>query len=399
MQRSKLLMILFTTVLILTFTITPAAALFEPQAGTVDEDGDLIEEVLPSFAGEGADAEKNPAGALPEGSTSGDDVSVDSTPLAPISYVDLFVKTPTFVFSKDAAAVKYKIEVWNAFTNTLVYTVKTSGNCIVSECSVTPITPLKNYVYTGGQGLYKWRVTSKHAVLGWGDPSSFAYFYVNSSGFKSTFDVDTKKWLATWGDWFRVDPGYLKTKGIAGEYASAMQKEWFADWYVYEVVMKRKVTVSSDIPSNRIYFLGFPDNNPSGGWARGYEFYYYDDGYWYLKLRNNGEITTIASGTSTAIKPYDWNKLTVFTDYPFIDIWINETWLGFYSISDDPVYYESGYVGVGGYNSGVKSSLLVDRAKLKYQTTFPYPFAMNADGTRDPAHELKLDPTLVEPKE
>jgi len=399
MQRSKLLMIFLAIVLILTFTITPAAALFEPQAGTVDEDGDLIEEVLPPFAGQGVAVEKIPAGALPEGSPSGDDVSVESTPLAPISNVDLFVKTPTFVFSKDAAAVKYKIEVWNVFTNTLIYTVKTSGNCIVSECSVTPITPLKNYVYTGGQGLYMWRVTSKHALLGWGPPSGWAYFYVNSSGFKSTFDVDAKKWLATWGDWFRVDPGYLKTKGITYEYSSAMQKEWFADWYVYEVVMKRKVSVSGDIPSNRIYFLGIPGSDPSTGWNRGYEFYYYDNGDWYLKLRDGDTITVLKSGTSPAIKPYDWNQLTVFTDYPFIDIWINETYLGYVYIEDDPVYFTGGYVGVAAYKNETKSSLLVDQAKLKYQNTFPYPTVFNADGTRDPAYELTVDPTLVEPEE
>jgi len=399
MQRSKLLMIFLATVLILTLAITPVAAQFEPQAGTVDEDGDLIVEVLPPFAGESNAPEKIPAGALLEGGPSGDLVSVESFPLSPIGYEDVFVKTPTFTFSKDTGAVKYKIEVWDALQNTPVYTVKTSGNCVGSECSVTPITPLKNWVYTGGQGLYKWRVYSKDAISGWGSPSDFERFYVNSSGFKSTFNVDTKKWLAVTGDWFRVEPGYLKTKGITGEYASAIQKEWFFDNYVYEVVMKRKVTDSGDVPPNHIYFLGYPGDTPSGGWNMGYDFYYYDDGRWSLNIIDNGVSTTLESGTSTAIKPYDWNKVTVMTDYPLIDIWINETWLDYHWISDDPLYYRYGYVGVAGYKNTPKSSLLVDEAKLNYTITLPYPVAINADGTRDLVFELKLDPAVVDPRE
>lgn len=201
-----------------------------------------------------------------------------------------------------------------------------------------------------------------------------------------------------YGDWFRVDPGYLKTKGVTYEYASAIQKEWFADGYVYEVVMKRKVSVYGDTPSNRVYFMGAPGNYPYDGWDSGYEFYYYDDGSYYLEVIDNGSYTTLLSGTTSAINHYGWNKLTVWTDYPYIDIWINGVYLGWTQINDDPFYYRSGYVGVAGFKNSTKSALFVDKAALKYQLYSPYPYATNADGAHDPAFELKVDPTLVEPE-
>ena len=382
--------------LVLSFIASPAAAQFEPQVGTVDEDGDLVEEVLqPSGAAlEGA----FPGGLSLDGFFTEEVIGVDTFPVSPASLAIVKDKTPTFIFSKDASASKYQIEVWNASNATLVYKFKGSGACGATECSLTPTTKLKTWIYGSTQGSYAWKVRSKTNV-GWGPFSSATGFFVISNGFNSTFDTHHNKWLAVHGDWFRVDPGYLKTKGVLGEYASVIQKEWFEDQFVYEVTMKRKVKDNSEVYSNRIYFLGNIAGDVHDGWDNGYEFLYYDDGYWFLNVRSADSFTQLDSGSSPFINPYGWNKLTVLTDYPWLDVWINEQYVGFSYIGDDAVKYIDGYVGIGGYKGIANTSLLVDKAKLYYSSSLPYPFAMSADGVRDPAYELAVDPNVPIPVE
>jgi len=382
--------------LVLSFIASPAAAQFEPQVGTVDEDGDLVEEVLqPSGAAlEGA----FPGGLSLDGFFTEEVIGVDTFPVSPASLAIVKDKTPTFIFSKDASASKYQIEVWNASNATLVYKFKGSGACGATECSLTPTTKLKTFIYEGTQGSYAWRVRSKTGDS-WTPFSSFTGFYVVSNGFNSTFDTHHNKWLGVHGDWFRVDPGYLKTKGVLDQYASVIQKEWFEDQFVYEVTMKRKVKDNTGFYSNRIYFLGSPAGDVEYGWNYGYEFYYYDDGSWYLFVRSVGSVTLIASGYSSYINPYGWNKLTVLTDYPWLDFWINEQYMGYSYIGDDAVKYTDGYVGVAGYKGIANTSLLVDKAKLVYTSSFPYSAAVSADGERDPAYELTVDPNLEIPEE
>jgi len=116
-------------------------------------------------------------------------------------------------------------------------------------------------------------------------------------------------------------------------------------------------------------------------------------------VRNADTTTLLASGSTTAINPYGWNKLTVYTDYPWLDFWINDQYLGYSIINDDPVKYTQGYVGVAGYKGIKKTALLVDKAKLYYSTAFPYPITASVDGIRDPALELTVDPEVVIPVE
>jgi len=91
--------------------------------------------------------------------------------------------------------------------------------------------------------------------------------------------------------------------------------------------------------------------------------------------------------------------LTVLTALPNIYFWINEHYLGFENVGDDPISYNSGYVGVAGFKNTGKTSLLVDKVSLNYSSVFPYPTVMLADGLPDPAYELTVDPAVVIPVE
>ncbi len=385
----------------ISFSTSPAMAQSDPSAGAVDEDGDLVMEVLPSFlVGAGAQGPQAAgAQALPEGFNASPDLGVViPLPVSPEGYVMMMDKTPTFTFSKVPGASKYQIQVWDSYGTGMLYSVKGSGNCGDAVCSFTPSTKLKTYGYNGDKGYYFWKVRAKTGDS-WSDYSYDAYFYVISSGFTSTFNNHAKKWQPIYGEWFRVDPGYLKTKGITNKYASAIQREWFQQGFMYEVSMKRKVAVAGDEPSNRIYFMATPGNDVTDGWKDGYDFYYYDDGSWRLSVLKDDMATLLASGNSPYINKYGWNKLTVLTALPNIYFWINEHYLGFENVGDDPISYNSGYVGVAGFKNTGKTSLLVDKVSLNYSSVFPYPTVMLADGLPDPAYELTVDPAVVIPVE
>jgi len=401
MKSSRILQFLIVILLAFSFTIAPASAQYEPQAGTVDDDGDLVVEVVPptGSAGEGVLPGGMDLSNLPGGGFSTDEViGVNAVPVSPVSSEFVKDKTPTFTFSKDGSASLYQIEVWKASNATLVYKFKGSGDCGATQCSLTPTTKLKTYIYDGTRGYYAWRVRSKTGDS-WTPFSGFQGFFVLSKGFTSTFDTHHKNWLSVYGDWFRVDPGYLKTKGVFSQYASAMQQEFFEDQFVYEVTMKRKVKDNIGSPSNRIYFLGSITGDVADGWDNGYEFGYNEDGTYFLQMRNADNVTILTSGSTPHINPYGWNKLTVYTDYPWLDFWINGKYLGYTYIADDAVKYTQGYVGVGGYKGLENTALLVDKAKLYYSSAFPYPITASVDGIRDPALELKVDPEVVIPVE
>jgi hypothetical protein len=221
---------------------------------------------------------------------------------------------------------------------------------------------VKNRTSPGG-GFYTWQV---EAMVGgsWQGLSSAALFAVLSNGFTSTFDMDTKNWSTLSGTWTRTDKGYYKAVGPVGDMASAMHKELFMNDYVYEVTLKRKVESGS---FNRIIFIGYPDPLDSDkSWNSGYYFDYYNSGMWELWRRDAGVLTILFDNmTSPFLEPYGWNTLTVWTDYPYIHLWINSGYLG--SILDDT--YLSGFVGVGMYkNDALASPLLVNSAKLYYST-------------------------------
>lgn len=378
MTRSRFVFTAIVVMLILSFTFSSVAADTQPpvQPGTVDEDGDLVVEVLPPSL---VDSPAVMPGTddltlLNEEDVSADGlVIVDTAPVYPTGNEWLYTKTPTFYFSKDAGATKYKIEVWDAYSGIMVYTYKGAGNCDAVQCWFTPDTNLKNFDINGLKGHYAWRVKAKVAGLWQPAFSSFAYFYVLSSGFTSTFTTDAKKWIALYGEWFLTDSGYLKTKGVTDLYSSVVQKEYFSDndsYYVYEVVMKRK---TYNYNSNRIYVAAFPDNDPENGWGQGYEFGYWDNGDYFLNSRNDDSTyDTLCSGSNPAIvNENGWNKLTIWQNYPWLSTWINEEIVCDIYIGDDSLTLRGGYVGIMEYG-WPQSNFLVDKAKVKYSNAWPY---------------------------
>jgi hypothetical protein len=67
--------------------------------------------------------------------------------------------------------------------------------------------------------------------------------------------------------------------------------------------------------------------------------------------------------------PYGWNKLTIWSNPPNFHFWINEVYLGSYSLTT----FDEGYVGIGMLMHASYEPLLVDWATLKYSDTAPYP--------------------------
>lgn len=388
MKKSKLFMSLLVVVLMLSFAITTVGAQSEiPPVGEQDEDGEIFE----NFPPEQVNVMEGLPGpeylTFPEGLT-----GVESTPLSPSGSSFVYTKFPTFTFSEDPGATKYRIVVYDVISNpdVLVYTIKGSGNCSGGVCTLTPALPLKPLdldpatLDHSNNGYYKWLVQSK-TIEGWGGWSTPASFFVIKNGFHSDFTTLDQKWLPVYGTWNVTSAGYLKTNGYDSEISSVIQKFFVSDYYVYEVKMKRKVEESS---ANRIYFHANPVPSIAvHEWESGYVFQYANEGTWSLYKLVNGVAIEIVDWTfSPYINPYDWNVLTVKSSEFDFDIWINGHYLGWY---EDPSYSGS-YSGFGMYKSDtVSSPLLVDYATLEYTTESPYPTVLTADGQHDPAYELK----------
>lgn len=393
MKGSKLLMTIFVAVLILSLTITTVGAQTGlPPVGEVDDDGDLIADVFPqvdvSAARELPNLE-NPA-AYADFPAADGVISAGITPIFPVEYVYYYTKYPIYKFSEVAGATKYKIEVYDivADPDVLLYTFKGPPDCEAGVCELSPTTTLKPLTILMNNGLYGWRVKAKTAT-GW-DPiwSAPAYFYTLKNGFNSDFSSLDKKWYPVYGNWNITSAGYAKTKGEAFFVHSAIEKHIFTEFYTYEVQMKHKDDPDA---SNRVYFQAFPTPlDYEKGWANGYLFVYRNNQMWQIVQMVDGVFNVLSTGTSTYIKPYVWNKITVMTDDPYIDVWINENYLGYYNVGTSP---NLGYVGFGAFSNGGGESFLVDYAWLEYSIDppYPWPWAESVEGTRNPAYELKPD--------
>lgn len=291
-------------------------------------------------------------------------------PNAPLNN-NVYTTTPRFYFTPRANASQYHIVVVDstASPDKIVYHFYGTGSCTDFICSMQPanrLIPVRYQAIKGG--VYYWQV---EAMVGgvWKGLSSEAYFAVLSKGFTSTFNENTSKWSPINGTWTRTTGGFYKAVGSFSTLSSAMQKEFFANDFVYEVKMKRKVESDS---FNRIIFMGTPDPLAAdANWDAGYYFGYYNSGHWGLWRRDGTSGTTYLYNVepTTFISPYGWNTLTVWTDYPYIHMWINGAYLGY--VLDDT--YIGGYVGVGMFeNDADLSPLLVDSAKLYYSAVSPY---------------------------
>ncbi len=360
MFRPKSLLTALVALVLLAFTFTPAlAASFPP--GHNPPPGDTTPPDPSTFAPLSAD----PAAV--------DGISVDATdpvPNAPY-FNNVYTKTPKFYFTPRANASQYHIVVVDstATPDKIVYHFYGTGSCTDFICSMQPdnrLIPVR-YQATKG-GVYYWEV---EAMVGgvWQGLSSEAYFAVLSKGFNSTFNLNTNKWLPINGAWTRTARGFYKAVGDVSEVSSAMHKEFFTNDFVYEVKMKRRVESDS---FNRIMFMGYPDPLAAdSSWDIGYYFGYYNSGHWGLWRRDGISGTTYLYNVepTSFVDPYGWNTLTVWTDYPYIHMWINGAYLGY--MMDD--VYPGGYVGVGMFEDNAEfSPLLVDSAKLYYSPVSPY---------------------------
>ena len=284
----------------------------------------------------------------------------------------VFNTTPKFRFTPADGATKYRIDVWEGTDTSglLLYTIKDKGTCNVegTECWIKPPTALRARVYKGWDGNYFWRIRAK-VNDEWPPSWSQVGFTVLSQGFNSTFDLNAKKWIQLSGTWAVTGTGYLKTKGLYDTTATILQQNMFTDNLVYEVLMRRKVESSS---SNRLLFMGDPgDSYVDGFWEDGYVVDYTNEGKWSLFVSSDYTKTYLVQEEfTTAIQPFGWNKVTVWCHNGEILVWINNHFLGTYPDGT----YNSGYVGIGVFESDEASSaLLVDNAKTWYSSNAPYP--------------------------
>lgn len=358
MLRTRISFSLLVVLLLLAFTFTPAAAGSQPP-GNLPPPTDFAPPDPAQFSPLADDY-------IPTLNIGVD--AVNPAPIAP-NLNNVYTRTPKFTFTPRSGASQYHLVVVDtmAAVDTLVYHFYGSATCNDLICTMQPANLLKTYRYqvTSG-GTYYWMVEAMVGGL-WEGLSAPAQFAVYSSGFNSTFNVDTSKWRALNGTWERNTAGYYKTLGVTGQIASALQKEFFANDYVYEVTMKHKV----EDTLNRIFFHSYPSLvGTDKHWSRGYIFGYYNTGTWVLERQDaNGNNTILASAASPFIRKYGWNTLTVWTDYPYIHMWINGAYLSY--VKDET--YLGGFVGVGMMETDpLISPLLVDSATLTYSAIAPY---------------------------
>ncbi len=386
MKNSKLQFSVLFVVLVLSFTITTVGAQSElPPVGQVDEDGDRVIELVSPLGELGGEGSYLQEPMQIKEATIGLNAS-DPHPVSPVEFAWVYDRTPLFKFTELPGATRYKLEVRNFYTDTLIYRFKGGANCEAGICELLPLTALKVHDITITNGVYSWRVMAKIGGEWQPEYSANQEFFVCSKGFTSTFTYNARKWLQVYGSWFVTDAGFLKTRGIPNFYSSVVRKETYDStqlFYAYEVKMKRKETTL--IRSNRLIVAGEPgDTTPEFFWERGYEFYYYDDGEYYLIRRTDGVVADyLCSGYSPElINEFGWNTITIWHNKPWLTVWINGTKVCDYSYQYETNYYNGGWVGIMEYGIE-KNAFLVDKAKVWLSPGPPGPMEVN-DGVRVP---------------
>jgi len=299
-------------------------------------------------------------------------IAVAPVPLKPQGAI--YVKWPEFTFSRNFSATRYAIQVRNSETDELLYTYKGVVPCNGDTCKLTPATRLPYYDHTGDKGNYKWRVRAKIGVSWQNTWSDYMAYISLSPGFTSTFSTFPKKWTVLKGDWLlNTDQGYVKTPGEINEFSSMVYRDLFSheNGLVYEVIMKRKQAVED---FNVAVVMGHTNLN--------HDDWDYDGPLVHFMYNNAGDVMLInlrnpsdpplLNINSPWIKPYDWNKLTIWVHDTFASLWINEQYI---TTKDLGIFFGdmNGCVGVGMWKSAFeKSPLLVDEARAYYLDEPPY---------------------------
>ncbi len=312
-------------------------------------------------------------------------ISVDALPVprSPSMNNLVYVKKPVFVFTRAQSATSYEVEVYNLLTSTVVGTfyVPTSS-CDARYCRFTSPFKLKPFDWLGENGLYRWRVRAK--IITWSEYSDYRGFNVLSPGFNATFDTwpaftNWQVWNAGWT--YNAATGTIQSEGWTDHWSELMHIYYFENDFEYTVRMKRKVNETN---SNAILIYGYPTPiDTDGGFDDGVYFQYANDGKYGVWQNYNGSMTWLKDWTNTdAIKPYKWNVLKVVAQSPYIDLYLNDTYLGWVEVTM-PV--AGGYVGIGMSNGGPGEPLLVDYAQVSA-------YYLQTQTERDPAMKLGGEP-------
>ena len=278
-------------------------------------------------------------------------------------------RTPDYQFTKISYAVKYRVKVYSSHDPAVpVYILKGKGDCATGICHLQATTNLK-MVDIKGNGYYYWSLEAKDPVLGWQMIYPENYFRVYSTGFVSKFDT-ISKWIPVYGTWSIVDPGYLKTKVVAGHVNSVVNKLAFTDGYVFEVTMKRKGLYNDE--ESFIIVQGQPDLTIQNQerWWNGMQFGYNNG--------NNCRLSYWDNKSNIGIKEWEypcnvnqngWNTLTVFVNDGMLYAYMNGV-----RFAKVVAPAESGWVGIGGFedDDGESKALLVDKAEVYYTDTEPF---------------------------
>jgi len=307
--------------------------------------------------------------------------SPDSDHAYPISPVDenVYTRRPKYYFSRPIGATEYFIQVWSQGPPfETAYTIQGPGVCNDYYCYLR--SPLKlNPRSMGYSGNYTWKV---QALVGgvWHGYDDQVTFTVLSKGFDDSFSVEPLKWHTWNGDWtWNAVKGRIQTFGTSGQYSSLYHEDAFLN-YEYTVRMKRKM--DNKYP-NSIVVMGTPNPlQPSGQWSDAVYFSYKNEGYWALWSVVGGVLpSTLTWHEEGAINEFGWNELKVRVYRPYVDLWINGEYLGWYEVTD----VDGEYVGIDMYSTGVTDDkFIVDWAKL-------VPIKFSAFAVHDPSMQLDSD--------
>lgn len=288
-------------------------------------------------------------------------IEVDAGPVVPSPVNEIYTKYPDYYFFSVPGAVKYRVKVYNYFTDELIYKLKGDGDCDYGYCYLKPELGLKFVDISGAKGYYYWTREAKLGEAWVPDPTEYN-FRVYSPGFTSLFTTADAKWKPVFGTWSFTTTGYLKTKPVQGEYTSIVHKHKVTDDYSYEVKMRRKDDSSAE---NFIIVKGFPDleNSSEDGWYQGISFGYNNAGNCRLDRWNMLSRQVIYDWEHGCnVKYNDWNVLSIYVHDGVLYAYMNGVEV--YKIADD---VDFSWVGIGGFeDDSERNALQVDYARVWY---------------------------------
>lgn len=392
-SKSRFVLTAIVVMLILSFTISSVMADTQPPR---DNAGDQPLQAPPDISSGGMAEQPDRSGftVQPDGYVpTTESVSIDSgsVELYP-AYEYVYTRKPTFYFIRDYGATKYEIEVASGDSGDLVFHYIGTATCPSWYCYIQSTTKLNVLtLYAFEAGFFDWRVRAKTAD-GWQPWSSGVEFGVLTKGFNNTFDTVPTSWYPWNGDWtWNESKGRLQTEGNTDEYNSVYNEQIVID-YSYTVRMKRKLNMLSP---NSVLVWGYPTSSGTdGSWDTGIYFSYANAGDWCLWKKINGDLYSIQGWrlNRDAINEYGWNTLKVQAVYPYIDLWINGVYLGWYEDESPYLNSDLNYVGVDMYSEGPGEPLLVDSAVLTHIDQY------SVAAQRDPAMQLGLEPVEGAPQ-